>query len=80
MEISSSADDYGINHPTTELIAICDYFLAGKCLSKSGFNATTQLYQTVAIAHTKCESPVVLFDQKRRMIFNDKLREIITPE
>ena len=63
-----------------ELIAICDYFLAGKCLSKSGFNATTQSYQTVAIAHTKCESPVVLFDQKRRMIFNDKLREIITPE
>ncbi|WP_302276965.1 hypothetical protein [Coprobacter fastidiosus] len=40
MEVSSSADDYGINHPMTERTAICDYFLAGKCLSKSGFNAT----------------------------------------
>jgi len=80
MEMSSSAGDYGINHPTTERTAICDYFLAGKYLSKSGFNATIQSYPTVAIAHTKCESPEVLFDQMCRMIFNDELREIITPE
>ena len=39
-----------------------------------------QSYPTVAVAHTKCESPAVLFDQMCRMIFNDELREIITPE
>ena len=39
-----------------------------------------QSYPTVAVAHTKCESPAVLVDQMCRMIFNDELREIITPE